>query len=304
MFKMFKKVDNNLSKVIKNPFVKYLSILMLLLSTMYIKSFNTDSLKKINNEYMLVVLGLVIVYLIYVDIALALVLTLFLVVCIQEYNTRLSVMHIKNTKNDEIDTNMDNTNLNEAPETDILQNYSEYNRNGSVNNNNVDISMNASDNIATEFKKQVRLVPSSSYGDIKEKPFNMSNNLKYENQIGNINISNNDDNIYSKVDDIYQDFADFTQNSINNTPNLNNNQPNEDLANVLINEGFNNMDKAIEEEQYDHPASKTLTEMSRVKKVDYINDNNLEVIQSNTSGLKNIPCAVESICASMNAQSF
>jgi hypothetical protein len=64
------------------------------------------------------------------------------------------------------------------------------------------------------------------------------------------------------------------------------------------------MDTSVEAKQYDHPSSKTMTEMMRVQSVDYINEKNLEMIQSNNAKLGPVPCAVESVCGSMNAQSF
>jgi hypothetical protein len=110
MLKSLKKIDNTITNTIKHNYVKYGLVLVLLLLTIKIKSLSINTLTIINKEPVLLGLGLVIVYLVYVDIVLALVATLCVITLIQEYNTRRTILYMNNS---------DNVNNSKKPSVDV-----------------------------------------------------------------------------------------------------------------------------------------------------------------------------------------
>lgn len=289
-----KKLDKLLSMVFKNKYIKYTFILMLVILTVNIKTISTNNLSIVNNKSVLIILSLLVVYFVYVDIVLALTLTLFLIVCIQEYSNRLVVMHLN--------TNVTSNTI-DIPVLDNEINNNSVNNNSITNNNNNTTnlekrinSMSYSEPTFTdEFKKHMRSIAPSSYGEIVKSQLTSLTNHKYENQIGGLGVHDSV-NVHSDADEKYQSMSGLYAKvnmgqSISEKENFKNN---------------NNNENSLKNEQYNHPSSKTITELLRVKDVGYINEKNLEMVQTNNAGLNlgSIPCAVESICASMNAQSF
>ena len=288
MLKTITNLDNYISNSLKNPYIKYSIIALLVFFTISIKTISTNILETINNKLVLLVLALLVIYLVYIDMVLALALTLFIIVCIQEYNSRKTMLHLNN--DDIVIGKLDNSN-NNIPAN--LNNNTDAKTNLEKRMNEIKhvIEAEAKNAIVTdEFKKQMRVVAPSSYGEMIATPMNMTTELKYENQIGKIDLSSRDMNdVYAVVDDKMQDLKGMYA-KVN--------------MGQSVNEGFGNVNNELEKRQYDHPSSKTITELLRVKDVDYVNDVNLQMIQTNETGLKNIPCAVESITGSLNAQSF
>lgn len=289
MLKTINNLDNYISNSLKNPYVKYSILALLVFFTISIKSISTNKLETINNKLVLLVLALCVIYLVYIDMVLALALTLFIIVCIQEYNTRKTILHLNNN-NDIAIGKLDNSN-NNIPANLNTDADAKTNLEKRMNEIKNVIEAEANNVVVTnEFKKQMRVVAPSSYGEMIETPMNMTTELKYENQIGKIDLSSRGmDNVYAVVDDKMQDLKGMYA-KVN--------------MGQSVNEAFGDVNNELEKVQYDHPSSKTITELLRVKDVDYVNDANLKMIQTNETGLKNIPCAVESITGSLNAQSF
>lgn len=297
MLKYIKKFDNTVAKTIKINYVKYSLILLLLLFTIKIKSISTNTLSMINKDIILVGLGLLVVYLVYVDIVIALVLTLCIITLIQEYNTRQTVLHMNNSNNLNKKASIDvETEVIISSEDENIQHTQSASKN-ITNIANQMASMTYKEQPTTaEFKKQMRTVAPSSYGNMTETELLVPTDLKYENQIGNLYIGDKrsiTNEMHSDADDKFQNFQMFAKVNMGQS-----------VCSNPVGEPFYNLDKTIEEKQYDHPSSKTITEMLRVQGVDYINEKNLEMIQSNNAKLGPVPCAIESICGSMNVQSF
>jgi hypothetical protein len=289
-----KKLDNKITKTLKTNYIKYGLILIVLLVTINVKSLPLPLLKQLNNEFILLLIGLFIVYLVYVDIVLALVFTLSIITIIQEYNARRTVIHMNTNNTTDVDTDVIISSEN---------NQSELNTNGDANGNGVVGTTNLAKQMASmtytkqsmtpEFKKQIRTIAPSTYGSISETDMLIPTELKYENQIGKLDLGGVGQDMHSDADEKFQDFKKFAKVNMGQS-----------VVTIPALEGFTNMDTSVEAKQYDHPSSKTITEMMRVQGVDYINEKNLEMIQSNNAKLGPVPCAVESICGSMNAQSF
>jgi hypothetical protein len=276
MLKSLNNIDKKLNKLLNHQYIKYPLLLILLLSILYVKKIDILYLKFINKDYILILIGLFIIYLVYSNTILALTLTLCIIVFIQEYNNRLAVLHISNENNDILKTSNDNLDKKD---------------NSSIQDNNVK-PLVLSDNEKIndqDMIKHMRTIPSSTYGYMEETELTKSDNYKYEQQIGHLGVTSELNNIYTNLDDKYQNYPDLFL-----KVNMDQNKK-ENFSNMDIN---NDLEKKI----YDHPSSKTITENLRVKNIDYVNDKNLNMIQSNR--LNNPPCAVESICGSFNAQSF
>lgn len=295
MLKAIKQIDNKITSTIKHNYIKYGLVLVLLLLTIKIKSISMDILTVINKETVLLGLCLVIVYLVYVDIVLALVTTLCVITLIQEYNARRAILHMNNSNNG---NNFNRHSV--SVETDVLVSTEDDMLNNSSPAQNVTnlanqmASMTYVEQPTTpEFKKYMRIVAPSTYGSMTETELLVPTELKYENQIGNLDLGGIKQDIHSNTDEKFQDFKKFAKVNMG-----------QDVVSDTVLESFTNMDKSLETKQYDHPSSKTMTEMMRVQNVDYINEKNLEMIQSNNSKLGPVPCAVESVCGSMNVQSF
>jgi hypothetical protein len=305
MLKYLKCIDNKLGNILKNSVVKYSLILLLLVFTLSIKKICLSILKLLNNEVVLLMLGLIIVYFVYVDIILALVLTLSVIVLIQEYNIRMSVIHL-NTTNNSLEvtttttttTELNNNNL-ELQDMKNKENNKMMKQDNNKSNLEKQLSQMKYETVIPnlEFKKQMRMVPSSTYGELSGMIMSEPTNLNYEEQIGNLPISSTVKTMYSSADDKYQDFTVYAKINMGQTS-----------SNKISLEKFGNMDvdKELEKKQYDHSSSKTATELLRIKDAGYINEENLNMIQSNNASLVqgHVPCAVESICGSMSAQSF
>jgi hypothetical protein len=297
MLKSIKKIDNKIASTIKHNYVKYSLILLLLLITINVKYISINTLTIINKELVLVGLGLLVVYLVHINIVLALVLTLCTITLIQEYNARRAILHMAAN-------NTNNSNNNKRPgvdvETDVKISSEEDIKNSLTSQNTTNLErqmafMTYKEQPTTpEFKKHMRTVAPSSYGSMTETELLVPTDLKYENQIGNLDLGGKTTNgLHSEADDKFQNFQMFAKVNMGQSVG----------SNPVV-EPFTNIDKSIEAKQYDHPSSKTITEMLRVQGVDYINEKNLEMIQSNNAKLGPVPCAVESVCGSMNAQSF
>jgi hypothetical protein len=293
MLKSLKKIDNKIASTIKHNYVKYGLVLALLLLTIKMKSLSMNTLTIVNKEPVLLGLGLVIVYLVYVDIVLALVATLCVITLIQEYNARRAILHMNNSDNVDNKPGVDvETDVLVSTEDDMLDNASPAQK--VTNLANQMASMTYVEQPTTpEFKKHMRTVAPSTYGSMTETELLVPTGLKYENQIGNLDLGGVGQDMHSDADEKFQDFKKFAKVNMGQSV----------VTNPVL-EGFTNMDTTVEAKQYDHPSSKTMTEMMRVQGVDYINEKNLEMIQSNNAKLGPVPCAVESICGSMNVQSF
>lgn len=278
---MLNKLESSINKTLSKNVVKYSLVLVLMLLTIYIKHLSYNTLKTLNSNYVLVLVGLVIVYFVYVDIVLALALTLFAVVVIQEYQSRKSALN-------SLSSNID---------TGILANNVALN-----NSNNVNNSRSSSEAILSN-KLNTNLIPVSSYGADLLYPDKMNTDevLIYNNQIGEINPTVDNTAQFSEADDKYQTV------SLSNPLNANvlDREVFTSLDNNSKNNKINIVNDPLANTEYDHPASKTMTELLRLKSISLVDDEMLNKLQSNVaSDNLNIPCAVESVSCSLNAQSF
>lgn len=275
---MLNKLEESINKLLSTNIVKYGLVLLMILVTINVKKLSFNLLKALNSNVYLVIFGLVIVYFVYVDIVLALSLTLLVIVLIQEYNSRKMVI---NTKASDIDTGvLDTENKNNSNTNQTNDNKNNDNKTNNINN------------------KYTELIPSSSYGSDLLYPDdkNTDEKLQYETQIGDLTLSSNNETQYSEADDVYQSISFSTPSN----------------TNIIDKELFNNANNNIKtfndkltEIEYDHPASKTMTEMLRLKSVSLVDDEILNKLQTNQiMGCESKPCAVESVSCSFNAQSF
>lgn len=280
---MLNKLESSINKTLSKNVVKYSLVLVLMLLTIYVKHLSYNTLKTLNSNFVLVLVGLVIVYFVYVDVVLALALTLFTVVVIQEYQSRKSAL---NSLSSNVDTGVLAT------------------TNVSLNNSNKVNSPSSSSEAILNKKLNTNLIPVSSFGADLLYPDKMNTDevLIYNNQIGEINPTVDNTAQFSEADDKYQtvslsnplnanvlDREVFTSLENNNSKNNKPNVVNDPLANS----------------EYDHPASKTMTELLRLKSTSFVDDTMMNKLQSNdASDDLNVPCAVESISCSLNAQSF
>jgi hypothetical protein len=279
---MLNKLESSINKTLSKNVVKYSLVLVLMLLTIYVKHLSYNTLKTLNSNFVLVLVGLVIVYFVYVDVVLALALTLFTVVVIQEYQSRKSALN-------SLSSNVD---------TGVLAN------NVSLNNSNKVTSSSSSSEAILNNKLNTNLIPVSSFGADLLYPDKMNTDevLIYNNQIGEINPTVDNTAQFSEADDKYQTV------SLSNPLN----------ANVLDREVFTSLENnnskntkpkvvndPLANSEYDHPASKTMTELLRLKSTSFVDDTMMNKLQSNAaSDDLNVPCAVESISCSLNAQSF
>jgi hypothetical protein len=279
---MLNKLESSINKTLSKNVVKYSLVLVLMLLTIYVKHLSYNTLKNLNSNFVLVLVGLVIVYFVYVDVVLALALTLFTVVVIQEYQSRKSALN-------SLSSNVD---------TGVLAN------NVTLNNSNKVTSSSSSSEAILNNKLNTNLIPISSFGANLLYPDKMNTDevLMYNNQIGEINPTVDNTAQFSEADDKYQTV------SLSNPLN----------ANVLDREVFTSLENnnsknnkptivndPLANSEYDHPASKTMTELLRLKSTSFVDDNMMNKLQSNAaSDNLNVPCAVESISCSLNAQSF
>lgn len=260
---MLTKLESSVNNILSNNIIKYGLVLALVLLAANVKKVSYKHLELVNSNLYLIILGLIVVYLVYVDIVLAVTLTLVIIVFIQEYNARKSIIASQSSN---IDTGMvDNNKL-------------------STNNNSNIINNSSSSN------KYTQLIPPSSYGSdlIYPDKDNTDEKLDYEAQIGKLSPEKDIPLSFSDADDKYQSIS-FKQ-----------------VVATHNKEGFNTRSGTIENKIYDHPASKTMTEMLRLKGVGLVDDEVFNKLQNNSaSGLNTmVPCAVESVSCSMNAQSF
>lgn len=260
---MITKLENSVNFFLSNNIIKYGLVLALVLLTANVKSLSYKSLEVINSNLYLIILGLIVVYLVYVDFVLAVSLTLVIIVCIQEYNSR---KYIITKQESNIDTGVDD----------------KLNYDISSNNNTTKTLYNNS--------KFNSLIPPSSYGSdlIYPDKNNTDEILEYAAQIGQLSPEKDIPLTFSDADDKYQTIA-FNK-----------------IKKQLNKEYFNTNYDNIENKIYDHPASKTMTEMLRLKSVSLVNDEIFSKLQNNLATNLNelTPCAVESVSSSMNAQSF
>ena len=278
---MLNKLEESINNLLSNDIIKYSLVLILILLSINIKKIGFNTLKMLNSNVYLIILGLVIVYFVYVDIVLAFALTLCVIVIIQEYNSKKMII---NSKTIDIDTGIIDT----EKSTNNMINKINNHTNKTLNNN-----------------KYTELIPPSVYGSdlIYPDDNNTDEKLQYETQIGELNLTSSNETQFSEADDVYQSI------SLSNPSNTNvidkelfNNSSNNNNSNNIELKSFDNK---LTDTEYDHPASKTMTEMLRLKSSSLVNDDFLNKLQTNEIiGCGSKPCAVESIACSFNAQSF
>jgi hypothetical protein len=233
MLKAIKQIDNTITNTIKHNYVKYGLVLVLLLLTIKIKSISMNTLTIVNKEPVLLGLGLVIVYLVYVDIVLALVATLCIITLIQEYNARRTILHMNNSdnaKNSNIPSVDVETDVLVSTEDDMMNNSSPAKK--VTNLANQMSSMTYVEQPTTpEFKKHMRTIAPSTYGSMTETELLVPTELKYEHQIGNLDLGGVGQDMHSDADEKFQDFKKFAKVNMGQSV----------ITNPVL-EGFTNMD--------------------------------------------------------------
>lgn len=261
---MLSQLESNINTLLSKNIIKYGLVLALVLLSINIKYIPYNYLEIVNSNLNLIILGLVVVYFVYVDFVLAIALTLVIILSIQEYNTRKTVI---NNQLNNIDTGVNDT-------SSINQN-----NNSKANQN---LNMNG---------KYTGTIPVSSYTSQLTYPDknNTDEKFTYETQIGQISPEKDTEYAFSQADEKYQAIS-FRKMAL-------------DLCDK---EKFNNSNDSLEKKLYDHPASKTMTELLRLEGVSLVDDEVFSKLQTNSASDLSIdtPCAIESISCSLNAQSF